>query len=50
MEMVSERAKAMIADPEIYEVYNTFATSEAADTWLIKCAIASLVLSITQRL
>ncbi len=46
---VQSRIKAMLQDPKIIELLNTFSTPEAAHEYLIKAAIATLIIPVNQR-
>ena len=49
VQIVSERYQALIADPDIRTIYNSFRDPQEADRWLVKAAIATLMIPPAQR-
>ncbi len=47
--IVIDRANGMLKDETILKVYNTFKTEDEAKDWLIKSAIATLIIPVEDR-
>ena len=48
-ETVVNRANEMLKNAEINKIYQSFATKDDAQNWLVKTAIATLIVPISQR-
>ena len=47
--MVMERANEMLKDPQINKQYQAFKTVDEAKDWILKCALATLILPVDER-
>lgn len=49
IQTVTDRANEMLKNSEIAKIYNAMPTKDAAQAWLIKAAIATLITPVNER-